>query len=97
MREFSAVYMEGEESMKRYGTVPRFEGRICENRVVWETEGELVYMEPYGTNGVRFRSSASLHIDTELNWTLLKPELGADVKVMVEKDRRAFGRRNGDI
>ncbi len=87
MREFSAVYMEGEESMKRYGTVPRFEGRICENRVVWETEGELVYMEPYGTNGVRFRSSASLHIDTELNWTLLKPELGADVKVMVEKDR----------
>ena len=32
--------------MERYGKIPSFEGILEGNRVIWETEGELVYMEP---------------------------------------------------
>lgn len=73
--------------MQRYGTVPEFDGILEGSRVVWEREGELVYMEPYGSNGIRFRSSASLHINTDLNWTLLEPEANPEAEAAVLKDR----------
>lgn len=73
--------------MKRYGVIPKFEGKIDEKRVAWETEGEILYIEPYGTNAIRFRSSASLHIDKELNWTLLNPKVGADAEIVIHDDR----------
>lgn len=59
--------------MKHY-IVPDFNGEIIGNRIEWETAGELVYLEPYGEDAIRFRSSKSLHIDTDLNWTLLEPK-----------------------
>ena len=73
--------------MRRYGKVRDFEGRVEGKRVIWEREGELVYMEPYGNNAIRFRSSASLHIDTEKNWTLLDIPVNGEAEVSVERDR----------
>ena len=31
-----------------YYTIPRYEGKTEGNRIIWETAGELVYIEPYG-------------------------------------------------
>lgn len=72
--------------MQRYGAIPEFDGRLEGNRVIWEREGELIYMEPYGTGGIRFRSSASLHIDTDLNWTLLEPAK-PEAEITILEDR----------
>lgn len=81
--------------MERYGQIPSFEGTLEGNRVIWETEGELVYMEPYGKNAIRFRSSASLHIDTSLNWTLLEPETDGEAKAVIKEDRAVI--QNGKL
>ena len=43
-----------------YYTIPRYEGKTEGNRIIWETAGELVYIEPYGRDAIRFRSSKSL-------------------------------------
>lgn len=66
--------------MGKRKTLGRFEappfswhGRIDGKRILWEDEGEVMWLEPYGTDGLRFRSSRNLKIDTELNWTLLPP------------------------
>ena len=59
--------------MQRYGKQEPFFGRVEEKRVIFEREGELIWLEPYGDNAIRFRSSATLRIDENLNWTLLPP------------------------
>ena len=48
-----------------------FEGRIEGKRLIWEGEGEIFWLEPYGRDVFRFRGSRSLRIDETLNWTLL--------------------------
>ena len=57
-------------------TSPAFDrfGHIEGKRIIWEAEGDLFWLEPYGKNSLRFRSSRSLHIREDLNWTLLAPE-----------------------
>lgn len=52
---------------------PDFNGWVEGNRIIWEGEGEIIWIEPYGKNSLRFRASASLHIKEDLNWTLLPP------------------------
>lgn len=64
-----------------YYVIPKFEGKVENQRLIWETAGEIVYIEPYGKDAVRFRSSKSLHIDEDLNWTLLEPEGSADCSI----------------
>ena len=63
-----------------YYTVPKFEGKVEGNRLIWETTGEIVYIEPYGKDALRFRSSKSLRIDEQLNWTLLPPTDDAECR-----------------
>lgn len=53
---------------------PDFNGWVEGNRIVWEGLGEILWLEPYGKNSLRFRSSATLHINQDLNWTLLPPK-----------------------
>ena len=55
--------------MRKYGKHPKFTGEKKEKGICWEREGEAVYIEPYCQNGIRFRSSAALRIDMDLNWT----------------------------
>lgn len=73
--------------MKRYGKIQNIECVVEGKRVIWQREGELVYMEPYGNNAIRFRSSASLHIDLQKNWTLLDIPVNQESSVTMKKDR----------
>lgn len=70
-----------------FGTVPDFTGKKIMGKIVWETEGELVWLEPYGHDGIRFRSSKSLTINEMLDWTLLKQEESTGAQIIIEKDR----------
>lgn len=78
-----------------YYEIPKFEGKREGNRLIWETAGELVYIEPYGKDAIRFRSSKSLHIDENLNWTLLEPK--STKNVMIEIDDKKGLLVNGKI
>lgn len=70
-----------------YYTVPEFKGKINGNRIIWETSGEMVYIEPYGKDGIRFRASKSLRINEELNWTLEEPPMPETVEVKMDKEQ----------
>ena len=78
-----------------YYTIPRYEGKTEGNRIIWETAGELVYIEPYGRDAIRFRSSKSLRIDEALNWTLEKP--ASPEGVIIEADDEKACMTNGKI
>ena len=78
-----------------FGSVPDFDGMIVGKRIIWETEGEVVWIEPYGKDAIRFRSSASLRIDENLNWTLLEPSASDHATVEVTRERAVL--RNGKI
>lgn len=70
-----------------YYTIPKFEGTVEGQRLIWETAGEIVYLEPYGRDAIRFRSSKSLQIDEKLNWTLLQPENTQDVEIYMDEEK----------
>ena len=78
-----------------YYTIPRYEGKTEGNRIIWETAGELVYIEPYGRDAIRFRSSKSLRIDEALNWTLEGP--ASPEGVIIEADDEKACMTNGKI
>lgn len=78
-----------------YYTIPRYEGKTEGNRIIWETAGELVYIEPYGRDAIRFRSSKSLRIDEALNWTLEEP--ASPERVIIEADDEKACMTNGKI
>jgi alpha-D-xyloside xylohydrolase len=55
------------------------------NRLVWENEGEVFWIEAYGQNTLRFRSSRSLHISDEI-WNILpQPDVRASIQILPEK------------
>lgn len=70
-----------------YYIVPKFEGYREGGRLIWETEGEAVWIEPYGENAIRFRSSKSLRIDEAVNWTLLPPQPCADAETTISEKK----------
>ena len=78
-----------------YYTIPRYEGKTEGNRIIWETAGELVYIEPYGRDAIRFRCSKSLRIDEALNWTLEEP--ASPEGVIIEADDEKACMTNGKI
>ena len=64
-----------------------------DNRLEWHGEGEVFWIEPFGQNTLRFRSSRSLHISDE-NWNILsQPEVKANIQIL---DGKAII-RNGNI
>lgn len=78
-----------------YYTPPKFEGIVKGNRLIWETAGELVYIEPYGDDAIRFRSSKSLRIDESLNWTLLDSAEPTSVNIEIDDEKAVL--TNGKI
>ncbi len=68
-----------------YYVAPPFNGEITGNRIVWETRGELLWLEPYGPNVIRFRSTPCLRMDETRNWTLLPPLPAPDVTVTADE------------
>ncbi len=75
---------------------PLFKGNgwVEGKRIYWEGEGEVMWLEPYGKNSLRFRASKSLHIKEDLDWTLLPPN--EDDAVIDVTDEKAVI-RNGKI
>lgn len=71
-----------------------FCGQVVGQRIVWQGEGEVAWLEPYGENAFRFRASKSLRIDENLNWTLLMPQQ-CKVEISVEENRAHI--TNGNI
>ena len=71
----------------------KFEAQVIGDRIVWEGEGEVAWLEPWGENAIRFRSSKSLRIDKDLNWTLLDPGSSDEVEISVDEDKAIM--RNG--
>ncbi|MEI7883886.1 MAG: glycoside hydrolase family 31 protein [Clostridia bacterium] len=76
-------------------TKNKFEGKVKGNRIIWEGEGEVAWLEPYGKDALRFRSSKSLRIAEGLNWTLLNPEANDQTKIKVFANRATI--ENGKI
>jgi alpha-D-xyloside xylohydrolase len=55
------------------------------NRLVWENEGEVFWIEAYGPNTLRFRSTRSLHISDEI-WNILpQPDVSASIQILQDK------------
>lgn len=69
--------------MQRYGKILDFDGRINGQRIELKRAGESIWIELYGKNAIRFRSSVFLHINEQLNWTLLPPEKTPNCKVWI--------------
>lgn len=78
-----------------YYEIPEFDGRVEGNRIIWEAFGEVVFIEPYGSDAIRVRASESLRIDENLNWTLL--DVPAPEKVLIEQDKTCAKMINGKI
>lgn len=72
-----------------------FDGKVIGNRIVWEGEGEVAWLEPWGDDAVRFRSSRSLRLSGELDWTLLEPTKSASASIEIEASRAIL--KNGRI
>lgn len=69
---------------------------IADGAVYWEGEGELLRLEAWGKNGVRFRASRSLRIPEDA-WALLEP---APAEPVIEREPGENGLvriRNGKI
>ncbi len=55
------------------------------NRLVWENEGEVFWIEAYGQNTLRFRSTRSLHISDEI-WNILpQPVVNSSIQILPDK------------
>ena len=67
-------------------------------RIVWEREGELIWIEPYGPEAIRVRASKSLHISEE-EWGGLVPPAAAMADILVNDHYAAMtnGRTVCDI
>lgn len=58
---------------------------IVGNRLEWENEGELFWIEAFGPNTLRFRSSRSLIISDE-NWNILpQSDIKPNIQILEEK------------
>jgi alpha-D-xyloside xylohydrolase len=78
------IYAEG----KKAGPFTQFA-----NRLQWENEGELYWIDAFGTNTLRFRGSKSLRINDE-DWNLL-PQPDVQLEISITKSKAVV--RNGKI
>jgi alpha-D-xyloside xylohydrolase len=63
------------------------------NRLQWENEGELYWIDAFGPNTLRFRGSKSLRINDE-DWNLL-PQPAVQLEISITKSKAVV--RNGKI
>ena len=63
------------------------------NRLQWEEEGEIYWIEPFGANALRFRGTSSLRI-VDQNWNLVD-QPNVPVEITISKDSATL--KNGKI
>lgn len=78
-----------------YYKIPPLDCQLEGDRIIWQEAGEVLWLEPYGTDAVRVRGSKSLRIDGELNWTLLEQSRSPLASVELGGSRAIL--RNGKI
>jgi alpha-D-xyloside xylohydrolase len=67
------------------------------NRLQWEDEGEVFWIDPYGPSTLRFRSSKSLRIADE-DWTLIpQPEAKLDIEINENQALITNGRIRAEV
>ena len=67
------------------------------NRLIWENRGEVFWIESYGPNTLRFRSSKSLRISDEI-WNILpQPAVKPDIQIMKGKAVISNGKIRAEI
>jgi len=67
------------------------------NRLVWENEGEVFWLEAYGPNTLRFRSTRSLHISDEI-WNILpQPDVTPTIQILAGKAIISNGKLSAEI
>ncbi len=67
------------------------------NRLIWENAGEVFWIESYGPNTLRFRSSKSLHISDQ-NWNILsQPQVTPDIEILAGKAIITNGKIRAEI
>ena len=79
---------EVDSQIKKAGPFTQFE-----NRLQWEDEGELYWIDAYGADALRFRSTKSLRI-ADQDWNLL-PQPGAKLEISIAEDKAVV--KNGGI
>ena len=73
-------------------------GWVEGKRICWEGEGEIMWLEAYGPDSLRFRASKSLHIQEDLDWTLLPPgEDRAAIEVTAQKAVITNGKISAEV
>jgi alpha-D-xyloside xylohydrolase len=55
------------------------------SRIIWEREGEIVWIEPYGQDAIRFRASKNMRISTD-EWGNILPQPEVKVEIIIDKD-----------
>ena len=63
------------------------------NRLQWEDEGELYWIDAFGPDALRFRGSKSLRITNE-NWALV-PQEDVQLEITISKDKATV--KNGKM
>ena len=67
------------------------------NRLQWEDEGEVYWIEPFGNNTLRFRGTRSLRISDE-NWNLLQqPDVQLEISISSDKATVKNGKIRAEI
>lgn len=67
------------------------------NRLVWENEGEVFWIEAYGPNTLRFRSTRSLHVSDNI-WNILpQPDITPTIQILEGKAIISNGKIRAEI
>jgi alpha-D-xyloside xylohydrolase len=74
--------------VKKAGLFTQFE-----NRFQWEDEGEIYWIDAFGSDALRFRSTKSLRISDQ-DWNLL-PQAGVQLEIVIAEDKAVV--KNGKI
>ncbi len=70
---------------------------IEKTKIIWEYEGEILWLEPFGENCIRFRSTKSGKM-FENDWTLLpQEESSAEIKVSEDKAVLVNGKIQAEV
>lgn len=60
--------------------------RVEDCKLIWEREGEIVWIEPYGQDAIRCRASKSMKISRE-EWGAILPQIDVKVEIIMEDDK----------
>ena len=67
---------------------------IADDRLVWEHDHQILWIEPWGKNSLRVRATCLANVDESRDWALLPPTR-TEASLRIERDEGSI--RNGDL